>query len=375
MAERAEFRISDLAELFDGPHATPKRINEGAHFLNIASLSDGRLDLTKSDHVSDEDFRKWTRRVTPQSGDLLFSYETRLGEAALMPTGVKACLGRRMALMRPDTEVVDSRFLLYLYLSPTFKRLIEKNTIHGATVNRIALSTMPEWTVQLPSLTEQRAIAEVLGALDDKIAINGAIASTAWDLARTEFARTSASAAEPGVLGELLRLEYGKSLPARAREPGENQVVGSGGTVGQHSAAIVNQSGVVVGRKGTAGAVHWIDGPHWPIDTTFFATPIAPEVSQAYAYFLLGSLKLDKLNSDSAVPGLNRVEAEAIKLLIPSEEARASFTASAAPLIELASQTARESSTLANLRDALLPDLMSGRLRVKDAEKKIEEVV
>ncbi|GAA1217764.1 hypothetical protein [Rhodoglobus aureus] len=183
------------------------------------------------------------------------------------------------------------------------------------------------------------------------------------------------SSTEPGILGELLRLEYGKSLPAPAREAGEVRVVGSGGVVGRHSVAIVNQSGVVVGRKGTAGAVHWIDGPHWPIDTTFFARPVSPGVSQQYAYFLLSSLKLDQLNSDSAVPGLNRAEAEAIKMLIPREEARASFTASAAPLIELASQMARESSALAKLRDTLLPELMSGRLRVKDAEKKTEEVM
>jgi type I restriction enzyme S subunit len=134
--------FSDLGDIFDGPHATPKRQTEGPYFLNIASLDDGRLDLTQSDHVSREDFERWTKRITPQEGDLLFSYETRLGDAALMPAGIEACLGRRMALLRPNRERVDPRFLLYFYLSPAVRQIIDRRTIHGATVNRIGLSTI-----------------------------------------------------------------------------------------------------------------------------------------------------------------------------------------------------------------------------------------
>jgi len=87
--------IAELAEIYDGPHATPTRRDEGPYFLNIASLKDGRLDLAESDHVSETDYERWTRRVTPGHGDMLFSYETRLGSAALMPEGVRACLGSR----------------------------------------------------------------------------------------------------------------------------------------------------------------------------------------------------------------------------------------------------------------------------------------
>src|SRR5664279_5170116 len=107
--------FGDLGDLFDGPHATPQRTDVGPFFLNITSLVDGRLDLSQSDHVSEAEFAHWTRRVTPERDDLLFSYETRLGEAALMPGGIRACLGRRMALMRPNREIVNPRFLLYYY--------------------------------------------------------------------------------------------------------------------------------------------------------------------------------------------------------------------------------------------------------------------
>lgn len=105
--------IGAISQVFDGPHATPKKIDEGPYFLSISSLEAGKLDLEKSARISDEQFEKWTKRVTPEEGDLLFSYETRLGEAALMPGGIKACLGRRMGLLRLDRTKVDPRYLLF----------------------------------------------------------------------------------------------------------------------------------------------------------------------------------------------------------------------------------------------------------------------
>lgn len=223
MGDLQRLTIADLGELFDGPHATPTRRDAGPYFLSISSLKSGRLDLAESNHVSEEDFTKWTRRVIPQANDLLFSYETRLGEAALMPNGIRACLGRRMALLRPDESVVDPRFLIYYYLSPEFQRIIETNTIHGATVNRIGLATMPEWEVRIPELAEQRAIAEVLGALDDKIAANDRVVSSAEELmvshATTasshcrvdDLARQSKESVKAGEFGDEVKLF---SLPA-----------------------------------------------------------------------------------------------------------------------------------------------------------------
>lgn len=180
-------RFGDLGQIFDGPHATPSRESQGPYFLNIASLVDGRLDLAKSDHVSAADFVRWTKRVTPSKGDLLFSYETRLGDAALMPGGVEACLGRRMALLRPDLTRVEPRFLLDYYLSPAFRAIIDRHTIHGATVNRIGLSTMSDWPISIPNVNEQVAIAEVLGALDDKIAVNSKVVDTTKALGKALF--------------------------------------------------------------------------------------------------------------------------------------------------------------------------------------------
>jgi type I restriction enzyme S subunit len=166
-----EVALGDLCEIFDGPHATPKKTESGPWFLGIGSLVDGRLNLKESAHISDSDFKRWTRRVTPQFGDVLFSYETRLGDAALMPRGIRACLGRRMALLRPRPNQVDSRVLLQAYLNPAFQKTIKQRSIHGATVDRIPLTELPAWPISLP-VNESDRLARTLGALDDLASAN-----------------------------------------------------------------------------------------------------------------------------------------------------------------------------------------------------------
>lgn len=186
-----EWRKMPIGELclgiYDGPHATPEKTDSGPIFLGISNLVDGRIDLSSTDHLSEEDFVKWTRRVTPQPGDVVFSYETRLGEAALIPEGLRCCLGRRMALMRPNPELLDSRFLLYAYLGPQFQSVLTSRTVYGSTVNRIPLIEFPDFLIRISSLATQKAIAHILGTLDDKIELNRRMNRTLEQIAKAIF--------------------------------------------------------------------------------------------------------------------------------------------------------------------------------------------
>jgi len=167
-------RIGDLCEgIYDGPHATPKKTIDGPIFLGISNLSNGRIDLSNAEHLSEKDYISWTRRIVPQENDVVFSYETRLGEAARIPGGLRCCLGRRMALMRPNLDKVHPTFLHFAYLSPSFQETIRARTVRGSTVDRIALIEFPDFPITIPAdLDEQRTIAHMLGSLDDKIELN-----------------------------------------------------------------------------------------------------------------------------------------------------------------------------------------------------------
>ena len=120
-------------------------------------------------------------------------------------------------------------------------------------------------------------------------------------------------------LGDFAPFSYGKSLPVRRRNPsGRVPVVGSGGIVGYHDSALTDGPAIIIGRKGTVGAVHYTNGPSWPIDTTFYVTGDDAELVR-FKYYALKTLGLDQMNSDSAVPGLNRNAAHARELLVPDE--------------------------------------------------------
>lgn len=147
-------------DLFDGPHATPKKCAYGPIFLGIKNIkSGGGLDLTAIQHISDDDYPKWTRRVTPKEGDIVFSYEATLNRYAIIPKAFHGCLGRRLALIRPKSLF---RSFLYLhFFSNSWREVVARNTLSGATVDRIPLSCFPDFPLLLPPESIARKFEEV----------------------------------------------------------------------------------------------------------------------------------------------------------------------------------------------------------------------
>ena len=119
-------------------------------------------------------------------------------------------------------------------------------------------------------------------------------------------------------LGDAVELVYGKGLPVRARQGGSVPVYGSNGVVGYHDRAVVSEPTVVVGRKGSVGAIHLVSRPSYPIDTTYFvrARP-GVELDMTYASYALKHLDLSRLRTETGVPGLNRTDAYREQLPLP----------------------------------------------------------
>ena len=120
-------------------------------------------------------------------------------------------------------------------------------------------------------------------------------------------------------IGDFSPFSYGRGLPESKRIPGDIPVYGSNGIVGYHDEAMTPGPTVVVGRKGTVGAVHFSPVPCWPIDTTFF-TAFEGLDQARFAYYVLKSAGLEQMNSDSAVPGLNRDAAHARELSLATQD-------------------------------------------------------
>lgn len=196
MQERDNWRRMPIkrayVEFHDGPHATPKPSDTGAIFLGIKNITEyGQLDLTDIRYIAEDDMPRWTRRVIPRKDDIVFTYEATLHRYAMIPEDFYGCLGRRLALVRPNLEVVEPRFLLYYFLSGEWRNTIQEKIISGSTVDRIPLIDFPNLPITLPPLSTQRRIAAILSAYDDLIENNTrrikALEQAAHDLYREWF--------------------------------------------------------------------------------------------------------------------------------------------------------------------------------------------
>ena len=89
--------IGEICYVYDGPHATPIKTKSGPIYLGIDAVTDGgRLNPAEFSYLSESDYKIWTKRVTPQCDDIVFSYEATLGRYAMIPEGFYGCLGRRL---------------------------------------------------------------------------------------------------------------------------------------------------------------------------------------------------------------------------------------------------------------------------------------
>jgi len=423
--ERRMVPLGKIAEIFDGPHATPSKTGDGPVFLGISNLSQGRIDLGSTEHLSESDYMRWTRRVEPRPGDVVFSYETRLGEAALIPSDLRCCLGRRMGLLRPYKDEVDNRFLLYAYLGPQFQEMLRARTIHGSTVDRIPLIEMAGFPIELPaSIDEQRAIAHILGTLDDKIELNRRVNETLEATARALFkswfvdfdpvrAKTEGCNTglpkhiadlfpdhfEESVLGEI---PEGWHLGALSDLSALNPEVWTKQTR-PAKLAYVDLSNTKWGRIEAVTSYRSVDAPSRaqrvlrPGDTivgtvrpgngsyaficesgltgsTGFAA-LRPQRTEYAELVYLAATAADNIHAlanladGAAYPAVRPDVVAATPIVRANERVFRQFSRAAGPLLAKIVCDERESRTLAALRDALLPELTSGQLRVKDGEK------
>ncbi len=139
-------------------------------------------------------------------------------------------------------------------------------------------------------------------------------------------------------LGEVTKLNYGKALKEQDRTEGNIPVYSSAGLTGYHNEPLVISEGIIVGRKGTIGKVFYSPMPFFCIDTAYFIIPNEDVYNFKFLYYLLQTLRLDELNEDSAVPGLNRetyYKQEILLPPLPEQEAIASVLSSLDDKIDL----------------------------------------
>ena len=158
-------------------------------------------------------------------------------------------------------------------------------------------------------------------------------------------------------LGERIELAYGSGLREEDREPGHIDVYGSNGVVGRHTRALVAGPGILVGRKGTIGAVHYATGPFWPIDTVYHVLPRCGDNLQ-FVRHLLDYLPLERLNAATGVPGLSRRDAYSLLAVFPPPDEQAAI-ARILDAVDTALERTRDAAKRAhNLLASIVVDIL-----------------
>lgn len=371
--------LENLCELIvDCKNRTPPEANDHeafAHAIGTPHIHNGRIVLRNAKPVNQETFDIWTQRAVPRENDVVLTREAPVGRVGRIEPGMKVCLGQRTMLLRPNTSIVDPTFFAYFLMSKEVQEVLHAHA-SGSTVPHLRVHQVRTLPVpHVPPLSRQRAIGTMLEALDDKISANERIITTGHQLCFALYEQAISQTSNITPLEEVIDLKYGKALPKSSRIPGPIPVYGSGGITGTHNEPLAAAPGIIVGRKGTIGTVYWTNKDFFPIDTTFYVALRTEKISMEFLYFTLLSLKLSDMNSDSAVPGLNRTTVLAQPIRVPGFSDLETFTRNAQSLFRRIQKGREECETLAALRDTLLPKLISGELRVKDAERAVSDAV
>ncbi len=168
-------------------------------------------------------------------------------------------------------------------------------------------------------------------------------------------------------LKRRVRFAYGNSLASENRNDGEVPVYGSNGMVGTHNRSITHEPVIIIGRKGSSGRVTWSDVPCFPIDTTYFVDRTQTRENMRWLFYALESLDLDKVNFDSAVPGLSRELAYSLQLVFPplmeQERIAKYLDASCASIDAAVAAKRRQIETLDSLRKTVTHQVLSEGIR------------
>ena len=174
--------------LFDCEHRTPPASEDGYPYVGIPQIKDGRIDLLSARRITQRQFHEWTRKTRPQAFDVVLSRRCNPGETSFVHPGFdEFALGQNLVLLRSDGVRVLKPFLRWLVRSPAWWSQVSAYINVGAVFNSLKCSEVPRFRLPVPSLSEQRAIAHILGTLDDKIELNRRMNATLEAMARTLF--------------------------------------------------------------------------------------------------------------------------------------------------------------------------------------------
>lgn len=385
------------AEFADCINRTAPEDPTGSYFaVGTPAMRGNVIAFDEARRISKETYAQWTRRLRPVEGDLLIAREAPVGPVVRIPSGEKIAAGQRTTHIRPDPSKVDPRFLYYYLIAPETQRRLEALSM-GSTVPHLRVGDVRNFELaNLPPTIEQRAIGEVLGALDDKIVANrrvvdagDALICALYSLTpKASAGRTFADVADIGGGGtpSTKSPAYWDGDVAWATPTDVTAVDGpwlarttrsiSEEGLKSCSSPLYPEGSILMTSRATIGAVVVARKP-MAVNQGFI---VLNAVESEMQWWLESQVRARTAEFETWANGatfleISRGTFKRLPVLECSPEDLERFNRTAQAVRERQSSCQAENDRLACTRDELLPLLMNGRITVKDAERAAEDVL
>lgn len=362
MAQWNRVPLIDYIELIGGgtPKTTvPEYWNGNIPWLSVKDFNnDKRYVYSTEKHISQSGFENSPTKMLHKD-DIIISARGTVGEIAMIPFDMafnQSCYGIRAS------RGIDKPFLYYL-LKNCISQL--KRMTHGSVFDTITRDTFANIEVDIPDAETQKRISSVLADIDNKIEVNEAINDNLQQQAQAIYSSMFIDKPDPawshGHLSDLITVKYGKDHKKLA--DGIYPVYGSGGIMRYVERPLYNKESVLIPRKGTLNNVMYVNQPFWSVDTMFYTEMKLPNVAK-FVYHFVKAKDLASMNAGSAVPSMTTDILNAMEVVIPSASVLEEFESLVAPMYEAMEANDVQSKALSQMRDTLLPMLMSGEIDV-----------
>nr|WP_312508274.1 restriction endonuclease subunit S [Pseudomonas luteola] len=318
--------------------------------------------------------------------------------------------------LRINSEIADPEYIYWCLQALYVSGIIEDYQVQHTGIARFQFTRFADsYDFSLPPLWYQRKIVQILGCLDERLILlretNATLEAIAQALFKSWFvdfdpvhakaegrqpegmdAATSAlfpdsfeeselglvpKGWKTGVLSSICTITSGKRPPDRSdtyTEVCSTPLYGGAGLMGYTSDSLYNEILIVTGRVGTLGKVHIAYPPFWASDNVLVLSPILP-INFLFAFYWIKSVDVQALNRGSTQPLLTQRDLGAQQSIIPSQQSLQKFGEIAGVLHKQIRSNELQAQTLTQLRDTLLPRLISGQLRLPEAESLLENVL
>lgn len=386
----SEWSISTLGDLChkitDGAHHSPKEVANGFPMFSVKDMKEQGFDYSKPKTINCNDFNKLiSSGCQPSIGDILIAKDgSVMKHVFLVNKQADYVLLSSIAIVKPDSKKIDSKFLVYAIKSPEVTETILNNYVSGSGVPRIILKDFKKVEISYPKLEEQKAISSVLSSLDDKIDLlhrqNTTLERMAETLFRQWFVEEAQDDWEEKPLSRIASFLNGlacqkfpptdalNKLPVlKIKELSSGISENSDWATSNVKPEYIIENGDVIFAWSASLMVKVWDGEKCVLNQHLFK--VTSQEFPKWFYLNWCKYHLDEFISISSshattMGHIKRGDLDAAMVKVPKTEELSEMTKQMAPLLEKQIINAKQIKTLEKLRDNLLPKLISGEVKV-----------